>query len=60
MKAKVLIPYTDKETGQKRKKGDVINITANRFNEITAKGRYIEAVDEPAEPVNTNNKEKTK
>lgn len=57
MKAKVLIPYTDKETGQKRNKGDVINITAKRFNEITAKGRYIEAVDEP---VNTNNKEKTK
>lgn len=60
MKAKVLIPYTDKETGQKRKKGEVIDITANRFNEITAKGRYIEAVDEPAEPVNTNTKEKTK
>jgi hypothetical protein len=59
MKAKILIPYIDKETGQKRKKGDVINITANRFNEISAKGRYIEAVDEPAEPVNTNNKEKT-
>ena len=59
MKAKVLIPYTDKETGQKRKKGDVINITANRFNEITTKGRYIEAVEEPAEPVNTN-KEKSK
>jgi hypothetical protein len=59
MKAKVLIPYTDKETGQKRKKGDVFNITAKRFNEITAKGRYIEAVDEPV-VVNTENKEKTK
>ena len=57
MKAKVLIHYTDKESGQKRKKGDVINITANRFNEITAKGRYLEAVEEP---VNTNNKEKSK
>ena len=60
MKAKVLIPFMDKETGQKHKKGDVFNVTAKRFNEITAKGRYIEAVDEPAEPVNTNNKEKTK
>lgn len=59
MKAKVLIPYTDKETGQKRKKGEVINITAHRFNEITAKGKYVEAVDEPVEPVKTN-KEKTK
>jgi hypothetical protein len=57
MKAKVLIPFTDKETGQKRKKGDVFNVTAIRFNEIIAKGRYIEAVDEP---VQTNNKEKTK
>ena len=58
MKAKVLIPYTDKETGQKRKKGDVFNTTAKRFNEITAKGRYIEAVDEPV--VNTDDKEKSK
>jgi hypothetical protein len=57
MKAKVLIPFTDKETGQKRKKGGVINITAKRFNEITAKGRYIEAVDEP---VITNDKDKEK
>ena len=57
MKAKVLIPFTDKETGQSRKKGDVFNITAKRFNEITVKGRYIEAVDEP---VKTNNKEKSK
>jgi hypothetical protein len=57
MKAKVLIPFTDKETGQSRKKGDVINITAKRFNEIIAKGKFIEAHDEP---VITNNKEKTK
>ena len=62
MKAKVLIPFTDKVTGQSRKQGDVIKITAKRFNEIIAKGRYIEAVEEPAEsaePVNTN-KEKSK
>lgn len=57
MKARVLIPFTDKETGKSRKKDDVFSITAKRFNEITAKGRYIEAVDDP---VNTNNKEKTK
>lgn len=55
MKAKVLIPFTDKETGQKRKKGDIFNVTANRFNEITAKGRYVEAVDEPVKA----NKEKS-
>ncbi len=46
MKAKVLIPFTDKETKQKHKKGDVITVTAKRFNEITKKGRLIEAVDE--------------
>ena len=46
MKAKVLIPFTDKCTNKKHKKGDIIEITAARFNEITRKGRYVEAHDE--------------
>ena len=48
MKAKVLIPFEDKNTHKKHKKGDVIDVTPARFNEITRKGRYIEAFDESA------------
>lgn len=46
MKAKVLIPFFDKNTNKKHKKGDIIEVTAARFNEITRKGRLIEAHDE--------------
>lgn len=46
IKAKVLIPFTDKETKQKRKKDDIIEVTAKRFNEITKAGRFIEAAEE--------------
>ena len=46
MKAKVLIPFKDKETKKVRKKGDIIDVTAKRFNEITKAGRYIEAVED--------------
>lgn len=46
IKAKVLIPFTDKETGKKYdKKGAIIDLTAKRFNEIQQKGRYIEAAE---------------
>ena len=48
IKAKVLIDFYDKEAKKNRKKGDVIDITPARFNEITRKGRYIEAYEEPA------------
>lgn len=51
MKAKVLISFTDKYTGKKYKagdNGDIIDVTAERFNEITKKGRLIEAYEEPA------------
>lgn len=50
MYAKILIPFTDKVTGQTYTKdnvGNVIEITAERFNEITRKGRYIEAAEKP-------------
>ena len=49
VKAKVLIPFEDKETHKKHKKGDVIDVTPARFNEITRKGRYIEAFDDAAQ-----------
>lgn len=48
MKAKVLIPFEDKKTHKKHKKGEIIEITAARFNEISLKGRYIEAYEEAA------------
>lgn len=46
MKVKVLIPYKDKETKKIHKKGDVIDVTVKRFNEITTKGRYIQPVED--------------
>ena len=52
MKAKVLINFRDKETKVIHKKGEVIEITPARFNEITRKGRYIEAYVEPEKAVN--------
>ena len=47
MKAKVLIKFYDSEAKVIRNKGDVIDVTPARFNEITLKGRYIEAYVEP-------------
>lgn len=46
MKVKVLIPFRDKENKKEHKKGDVIDVSVKRFNEITAKGRYIQLVEE--------------
>lgn len=46
MKVKVLIPFCDKHTGKRYKKGDVIDITAKRFNEIAQKGNYVQPVEE--------------
>ena len=43
MKAKVLIPFRDKETGKLHKKGDIITLTSARFGEIIRKGDYIAA-----------------
>lgn len=48
MKCKVLIPFADKHTGKKYKKGDIIDVPVNRFNEITDKGRYIQPVEDTA------------
>jgi hypothetical protein len=46
MKVVVLIPFCDKYTGKNYKKGDIIEVTAKRFNEIVAKGKYIQPVEE--------------
>lgn len=46
MKVKVLIPFRDKENKKEYKKGDTIDVSVKRFNEITIKGRYIQPVEE--------------
>ena len=56
MKAKVLIPFKDKETHKMHKKGDIIDVSPTRFNEICLKGRYIEAYDEAAQKAATEKK----
>ncbi len=57
MKVKVLIPFNDKHTGKKYKKGDVFDATANRINEILEKGKYVQLVEEEKTPT-TDKKEK--
>ena len=47
MKAKVVIKFNDTKANKVRNVGDIFDITADRFNEITKKGRYIEAYEEP-------------
>lgn len=46
MKAKVLIAFRDRITKKVHKKDDIIDVTAKRFNEITAKGRFLELVED--------------
>ena len=50
MKAKVLIPFRDKYTGKKHKKDAVIELNAERINEIVAKsgGTFIQLLDDEA------------
>jgi hypothetical protein len=46
MKAKVKIQFYDSVAKKVRKKGEVIDITPARFNEIRNKGAFIEAVND--------------
>lgn len=56
MKAKVKVDFFDKAAKVRRKAGDIMEVTPARFNEITQKGRYIEAYDEAAEKAATADK----
>ena len=49
MKVKVIIPFRDKETKKKYKKGDIIDVTAKRYNEIVTKARFVELIRETNE-----------
>lgn len=44
MKAKVLVRFIDKHTGEVHKKDDVIDITEKRFKEILETGNFVEKV----------------
>lgn len=46
MKAKVKIQFYDSAAKTVRKKGDVIDIAPDRFNEIRNKGAFVEAVND--------------
>lgn len=48
MKAITLIKFYDSHAKKVRQKGDIFEVTPARFNEITLKGRFIEAHKEPA------------
>ena len=48
MKAKVKIEFYDTVEKKIRKKGEVIDVTPARFNEICRKGNYVEAAEEKA------------
>lgn len=48
MRARTLIKFYDSSAKKIRQKGDIFDVTPARFNEITLKGRYIEAHNEPA------------
>ena len=51
MDVKVLKGFTDKHTGEKHKKNDVIkNIDEKRFKEILTKGPLVEPVGEKPTP----------
>lgn len=46
MKAKVIMPFKDKVTGETNNLGDVIDVTKKRFAEIKNAGNFIEEVKE--------------
>ena len=46
MKAKVMIPFSDKYTGKRYKENDIIDVTATRFNEIAEQGKYLLLVED--------------
>lgn len=47
MRARVLIPYIDRETGIFHRSGEVVDLEQSRFDEIAA-GGFIEPLDDPA------------
>lgn len=46
IKAKVLVTFTDKYSGEECLEGSVIDISVERFNEIILKGNFLQIVEE--------------
>lgn len=53
MKVKVLKEFKDKYTGKIHKAGEVMMVTADRYNEIRKKGELVEEIKEPAKAKKT-------
>lgn len=47
-------PFLDRRTGLKRKKGDRLTITEDRYNEIRRSGDYVTIEKAPAKVVKTD------
>lgn len=41
MQAKVILKFKDKYTGETYNKGDILNLTEERFSEIMSAGKYL-------------------
>lgn len=50
MRARVLIPYIDRETGIFHRSGEVVDLEQSRFDEIAA-GGFIEPLEDTAPAV---------
>ena len=61
MKVRVIRPFRDKHTNEIRRKGQEIEVTKERFEEINsaALGPFVEAVVEPKEPTKPATKKST-
>lgn len=51
MRARVLIPFIDRETGVFHRDGEVVDLEQSRFDEIAAAGGFLEPLDDPAPAV---------
>lgn len=59
MKALVLIPFIDKETGIFHRGGEIVDMDTARIDEISAAGAFLERIGDPA-PVETKRVKRTK
>jgi hypothetical protein len=51
IKVKVLVPFFDKHNGKKYVKGDIIEVSPGRYNEILQKGKLVEECVEEKRPL---------
>lgn len=56
MKAKVVMPFKDKDSGKVRNIGEVFDVTKERFAEIKKAGRYVAEVKPEEKPAKETDK----